>query len=95
MIINFNAMVPLQDLDLDSLSLGPMSNVIFKRLYSIEQICIRLMRNFFINKCTRFFIRNMFIRNLHVESSKIKKLLLRHSISISEIRNLFFSNSYN
>ena len=40
---------------------------------------------------TRFiFIRNMFIRNLHVESSKTKKLLLLHSISISEIRNLFF-----
>jgi len=42
-----------------------------------------------------FFIKNMFTRNVHVESSKIKKLVLLHSISISEIRNLFFSNSYN
>lgn len=30
----------------------------------------------------------MFIRNLNVESSKIKKLLLLHFISISEMRNL-------
>ena len=40
--------------------------------------------------CTRFFIRNMFIRNLHVESSKIKKLLLLHSISISKKRQFYF-----
>ena len=37
-----------------------------------------------------FLRKNVFIRNLHVESSKIKKLLLLHSISFSEIRNLFF-----
>ena len=29
----------------------------------------------------------MFIRNLHVESSKTKKILLLHSISFSEVRN--------
>ena len=42
-----------------------------------------------------FCTRNMFIRNLRVKSTTTKNLFLLHSISISEMRNLFFSNSYN
>ena len=50
------------------------------------------MLHYWWTRDTRFFIRNMFIRNLRAESSKIKKLLLKIIyiyISISEIRNLF------
>ena len=38
---------------------------------------------------TRFFIRNQFIRNLHAESRKIKKLLELHYMTIFQIRNFF------
>ena len=37
-----------------------------------------------------FFIRNSFIRNLVVASSKIKKLLLLQNISTFGIRNFFY-----
>ena len=36
----------------------------------------------YTRKYTRFFIRNQFIRNLHVESKKIKKLLQLHFMTI-------------
>ena len=38
---------------------------------------------------TRFFIRNQFVRNLHVEFRKIKKLLELHYMTIFQNKKLF------